>query len=225
MPSCVSWLRGPHCVMRTLGHHDEKCVHLCDEPSKGSLAHAGKWAQYVCLCTGTAISSIPWILHTSGGTLTSRGLWRNWVGGDWLFLNKRGDRRAVTGCITAPACCVFPRSHARKHRHTRYYRRGLMTDKNIWTPKALHTTHPGTMFSLQPLHAHVIPASINGEAARMATIKTAQDEENPFHTRMLLMHCPHFGGTVHVLKHSPNSTYAGLEASRCSKSTNKQVQC
>lgn len=90
LPSCVSWLRGRHRVMRTLGHHDEKYVHLCDEPSEGSLAQAGKWAQYVCLCTGTAISSIPWILHTSGGTFTSRGLWRNWVGGDWLFLNKRG---------------------------------------------------------------------------------------------------------------------------------------
>lgn len=56
------------------------------------------------------------------------------------------------------------------------------------------------MSSLQPLHAHVTPAGINGEAAGMATKNTAQEEEKPVHTCMLLMHCPHFG--VHVLKQS-----------------------
>lgn len=41
----VSWLRGRQRVTRRLGHPEEKLVHLCDEPSEGSLAQAGKWAQ------------------------------------------------------------------------------------------------------------------------------------------------------------------------------------
>lgn len=145
------------------------------------------------------------------------------MGGDWLFLNKRGEQASshrLHHCTSLLRLPWVTRQNTHTHT-THYYRRGLMTDKNIWTPKALQATRPGTMFSLQPLHAHVIPASINGEAARMATIKTAQDEEKPFHTCMLIMHCPHFG--VHVLKHIPNSLYAGPEASRCSKSTNKHV--
>lgn len=70
-----------------------------------------------------------------------------------------------------------------------------MTDKNIWTPKALQATRPGTMFSLQPLHARLIPASINGEGARMAPIQTAQDEEKPLPRTHVANALPPFWGT------------------------------
>lgn len=39
------------------------------------------------------ISSIPRILKVTGATFASKGLWRNWVGGDWYFLNRRGKAK------------------------------------------------------------------------------------------------------------------------------------
>lgn len=37
----------------------------------------------------------------------------DWVGGGWFFSKQNSESQAVTGCIIAPACCVFPRSHAK----------------------------------------------------------------------------------------------------------------
>lgn len=38
-------------------------------------------------------NNIPQILHATGGTFASKGLRRNWVGGDWYFLNGTGKAK------------------------------------------------------------------------------------------------------------------------------------
>lgn len=125
------------------------------------------------LCTGTTISSISWILHTSGGTFTSKGLWRNCVGGDWYFLNQTGTDQQWLAASLHQLVASSPghmsdslRAHARTHTE---YRHGPMTDKNILTLKALQVTRPGTMFSVQTLDAHGIPGSITSKVARTLT--------------------------------------------------------
>lgn len=96
------------------------------------------------------------------------------MGGDWYFLNKTGtDQKSLAASLhQLVASSPGHMPELPTHTHTQY-RHGLMTDKNIWTLKALQVTRPGTMVSVQTLHdAHVIPGSISSKVTRMLTKKT-----------------------------------------------------
>lgn len=135
------------------GFHHQKCILVTDSTSQllwwrqGDRHNKSACAQRQQFLTDSADSACNrWHICVTGAVKE--------LGGRWLVFSKQGKTRSQW-LHHPPACCVYPRSHAKSSCvQTLDRRTSLMTDKNVCTLKALQVTRPGTMFPLQTLHAH-----------------------------------------------------------------------
>lgn len=94
----------------------------------------------------------------TGGTFASKGLWRDWVGGDWnllfFFLNRTGRAKQSPAASLCQLVASSPGHMASLPAYTHWTHVVSWLIKKHFDTKGVATC-PGTMFSLQTAHASV----------------------------------------------------------------------
>lgn len=86
--TAVMWCRQWAAVITSVSLSVITCLNSCGAGG-GRNGHNNS----ACVQGQQFSNNIPQILHATGGTFASKGLRRNWVGGDWYFLNRTGKAK------------------------------------------------------------------------------------------------------------------------------------